>query len=141
MWYSRNDIDQILDELLTRNMTDVSLSIDIHTIKQEFDGIENTQTNKIFYSFNPYYFKSIQTLELSPRAYNALTRGIVLKDYHENGYTDYDIGKDGEKLLLSNIIALDIKIIKEFHGMGPKSLKEIVDKVHALGLKFKGEEQ
>jgi len=139
MWYSRNDIDLILDELLSRNMTDVSLSIDIHTIKQEFDRIEKTQTNKIFYSFNPYSFKSIKILELSSRAYNALTRGIVLKDYLENGYTNYDIGKDGEKLLLSEVIALDIKTIKGFHGMGPKSFKEIVDKIHSLGLKFEGE--
>ena len=139
MYYSREDIDQILDELLTRNVADLCLSIDIDIIKQEFDRIENTQTNKIFYSFNPYYFKSIQILELNPRAYNALTRGIALKDYHENGCTDYDMGKDGEKLLLSNIIALDIKTIKGFHGMGPKSLKEIVDKIHSLGLKFEGE--
>lgn len=139
MYYSREDIDRILDDLLSRNMTDVSLSIDIHTIKQEFDRIENTQTNKIFYKFNPHYFESIKILELSPRAYNALTRGIVLKDYNENGYTNYDIGKDGEKLLLSNIISLDIKTIKGFHGMGPKSLKEIVSKIHSLDLQFKGE--
>ena len=69
---------------------------------------------------NSVLSKSVEELDLSLRSFNCLKRANL------------DTVKD--------IISQDIEQLKKIKNFGKKSVEEVVDKIHELGLKFLNEE-